>query len=49
MDGHYFFEKNPPWTALLGPGRLLYFDLLPCLKLTKIGLTGFLLHRAWYQ
>ena len=27
MDGHYFFEKNLPWTALLGPGRLLNFDL----------------------
>ena len=32
MDGHYFFEKNPPWTSLLGPGRLLNFDLLPYLS-----------------
>ena len=26
MDNHYFLEKNPPWTALLGPGRLLNSD-----------------------
>ena len=29
MDGHYFLEKNQPWTDLLGPGLLLNFDFFP--------------------
>ena len=46
MDGHYFLEKNPPWTALLGPGRLLNFDFSLIQVPPKNIIIGFLLHRA---
>ena len=44
-----FFGKNPPWIDLLGPGRLLDFEFFLVQVLTESIITGFLLHRAYYQ
>ena len=32
MDAQYFLERNPPWTSLLGTGRLLVFHFLSSIK-----------------
>ena len=32
MDAQYFLKKNPPWTSLLGTGRLLVFHFLSSIK-----------------
>ena len=32
MDAQYFLKKNPPWTSLLGTGRLLVFHFCQALK-----------------